>query len=113
MSLYLDFEPHSWYMGFAIKRSSNANDDCQFTYTTDSKVCTVHGRRISPMDNYCDDYESKWSAYTDDGNTYRVVVLNANTKAEIKERVRGYHIKKRDGYGERLLKRTSKPWYDI
>lgn len=105
MSLHLDFEPHSWYKGFAIKRSSNTNDDCQFTYTTDSKICTVHGRRISPMDNYCDDYESKWSAYTDNGNTYGIDRVFAPTLKELKQKITAYHarIAERDRYNRQRL----------
>lgn len=49
MSLHLEFEPHSWYMGFAIKQPTNG-------WPTWS-----------------------WTAFTDNGNTYRVDELEAKT----------------------------------
>lgn len=67
MSLYINFEPHSWYKGFAIK-------DNRFTglYEDNQKV-------------YAD-----WEAYTDDGNTYRVIKLDADTLTELKNKIREY-----------------------
>lgn len=75
MSLHLEFEPHSWYMGFAIK-------------------FTKMGR----------DYH-QWTAYTDNGNTYRVDEVEAYTLEELREQIRAYHLKQRNGYGERIAKR--------
>lgn len=34
MSLHLEFEPHSWYMGFAIKKDNNSNSSWN-AYTAD------------------------------------------------------------------------------
>ena len=64
MSLYLNFEPHSWYKHFAIK------------------------------DNRLDDVEDyRWSAYTDDGNTYRIIRLDANTLKELHDKITSYREK--------------------
>jgi len=77
MSLHLDFEPHSWYMGFAIKRNKNSQ--------------------------YITDYP--WQAYTDDGNTYQIVKRHAGQLHELKAQIRAYHLRKHTGYGERIAKR--------
>lgn len=81
MSLHIEFEPHSWYMGFAIKRNTSwpIEDTDAFTYT----------------------------AYTDDGNTYSIVTLNAYTLERLRRAIRDYHVMKMDGYGERILNRRS------
>lgn len=75
MSMHLEFEPHSWYMGFAIK------DD-----------------RAEPD-------AARWSGYTDNGNTYRIVDFEANTLERLKSKIRQYHLRKRNGYGERIAAR--------
>ena len=77
MSLYLDFEPHSYYMGWAIEKPEH-NDP----------------------ENY-----SKYYAYTDNGNTYRVDELQADTLRELKEKIRRDHLERRNGYGERIAAR--------
>jgi hypothetical protein len=106
MSLHLEFEPHSWYMGFAIKYDENYNDPCQFSYEPYSKNCIVHGeKRMMVTDDYCDGFASKWQAFTDDGNTYRIVDLQAKTLKRLHEKIRKYHLRKHNGYGERIAKR--------
>lgn len=75
MSLHLEFTPHSWYMGFAIKDNRTGPD------------------------------MPKWAAYIDDGNTYRVVEREADTLDELKRNIRDYHLAKRNGYGERIAAR--------
>lgn len=90
MSLHLEFEPHSWYMFFAIKKDDEPNDPCEFTYEVDSKVCTVHDQKVNPFYNYCDGYHPKWEAFTDDGNTYNVVNIKADTLKELKAKIRDY-----------------------
>ena len=75
MSMHLEFEPHSWYMGFAV----------QFTKM---------GR----------DYH-QWTGYTDNGNTYRIDELEAYTLRELHEKIRAYHLRQRNGYGERIARR--------
>ena len=76
MSMYLEFTPHSWYMGFAIRdeRDTTAGD--------------------------C------WSAYIDDGNTYSIVALTATTLTALKAEIRNYHINAHNGYGERIAAKT-------
>lgn len=62
MSLYIDFEPHSWYMGFAIKKGI-----------------------------YGDDGE-KYTAYTVNGMTGFLVTLGAMTLKELKQQIKQYRI---------------------
>lgn len=77
MSLQLEFEPHSWYMGFAIKKS----------YGDDAQLAGIW----------------HWSAYTDEGMTYRIIELEGfSTLSGLKQEIRDYHLRKRDGYGERI-----------
>lgn len=63
MSLHLEFEPHSWYRGFAIRQGE---------YMTDWKTKNI------------------WYAYTDDGNTYRIVERHADTLAGLKRLISEY-----------------------
>lgn len=65
MSLALDFEPHSWYMGFAIKRIDTADEEGK-PFTT-------------------------WDAYIDNGMTYQVDDVQADTLRELKKLIRDYH----------------------
>jgi hypothetical protein len=75
MSMHLEFEPHAWYMGFAIKKPTNGWP----TWL--------------------------WTAYTDNGNTYRIDEVEAKTLEELREKIRDYHLKRRTGYGERIAAR--------
>lgn len=64
MSLHLEFEPHSWYKGFAIKKD-------------------VHPHFSSMID---------WSAYYEDGMyTYSVIELYGDTLKELKQKITAYH----------------------
>jgi hypothetical protein len=65
MSLHLDFEPHSWYMHFAIRK-------------------VEHGYKYSVL-------HQRWQAFTDNGNTYRVDELNALTISDLRQKIRDYH----------------------
>lgn len=76
MSLHLEFEPHSWYMGFAIRKQVNEISNKQ-----------------------------TWGAYTDDGNTYQIVEIEAMHLNTLKRHIRQYHLKKHNGYGERIAKK--------
>lgn len=81
--MYLEFEPHSWYMGFAIKH--NNEKDARGFYT---------------------DEGARWQAFTDDGNTYKIVTLESDESLDrLKQKIRMYHLRKHTGYGERLAKR--------
>jgi len=62
MSLTLDFEPHSYYRGFAIKR-----------------VDTITGHKVG------------YEAYIDNGDTYRVDMVEAFTLKRLREHIRAYH----------------------
>lgn len=87
MSMYLEFEPHSWYFEFAIKKDPDFNDPCEFTYEAYSKRCIVHGQNLNPFNDFCEGYSSKWTAFTDDGNSYSIIVLHAETLKELKEKI--------------------------
>lgn len=80
MSLHLEFEPHSWYMGFAIE---------------DNRAKAA--RSFLAVE--------RWFAYIDNGNTYRVDELYAMTLDDLKQQIRRYHLKQHNGYGEQIAKR--------
>lgn len=80
MSMSLEFEPHSWYMGFAIKKSP-----------------------LKKLALYPQAFE--YTAYTDEGNTYQIIELKEYTLTDLKAEIRGYHLHKHTGYGERIAKR--------
>ena len=77
MSLHLDFEPHSWYMGFAIEDNRD----------------------------YKNGELRSWIGYTENGNTYQVDTTKAPTLEILKEETQRYHLKQHNGYGERIAKR--------
>jgi len=66
MSMYLNFEPHSWYRGFAIEKTGISHND---------------------ITNY------PYNAYTDDGNTYTIVELHATTLKQLKQSITNYRSK--------------------
>jgi len=66
MSLYINFEPHSYYRGFAIR-------DCRRELIEDTG-----------------ELAGVWNAITDNGNTYRTVDLEADTLKELKQLIREY-----------------------
>lgn len=80
MSMRLEFEPHSWYMGAAIQKKN------------------VHRNDIT-------DYP--WTAYIENGNFYVIDEIYAATLTELKERIRAYHLRHHNGYGERIAKREA------
>lgn len=73
MSLHIEFEPHSWYMGFAIKAKATNNWP-----------------------------DSLWHAYTADGQTGHIVDFESDVLADLKWQIRQYHLRHRNGYGERI-----------
>lgn len=83
MSLSISFEPHSQYMGFIIKKNENG---------------TI-GFRGTP---------TRWLAFTENGNAYRVDKVEADTIKELHCYIRLYHLKQRNGYGERITARRLK-----
>lgn len=76
MSLHLEFEPHSWYMGFAIQ---------------------------DPPPTIGGGYNGVWRAYID--NSFYVDELCATTLRDLKRQIRGYHLIRHNGYGERIARR--------
>lgn len=87
MSMSLEFEPHSWYYEFAIKKNEDFNDPCEWRYEADGKVCLTHDQKINPIYDECDEFTPKWEAFTDNGNTYRIVGLYGETKRELQEKI--------------------------
>lgn len=77
MSMHLEFEPHSWYMGFAIKKAVEPSN---------------HTRIL-------------WKGFIDNGNTYQIDTEEAYSLGLLKERIREYHLCKHTGYGERYAAR--------
>lgn len=71
MSLTLEFEPHSWYKHFAIK--DNGTDGFRY---------------------YANARGFRWEAYTDDGNTYQIIMLEADTLKDLKEKITLYWEKR-------------------
>lgn len=62
MSLQLNFEPHSWYKGFAIQKR-------------------YEGAPFTPH------HGPKWVSYYADGMTYRVVELHSETLKDLKAQI--------------------------
>lgn len=79
MSMHLDFEPHSYYKGFAIKKTD---------------IIAAPGSR-----------QVEWSGYTDNGNSYRIDKLHADTLKELKQKITEYYnrIAERDAYNRRMI----------
>lgn len=75
MSLHLEFEPHSWYRGFAIKDNRAQGHD-------QSNV----ERSMLNNEPY------PWSAYTDNGMTGYIVERHADTLVELKKRITEYTL---------------------
>lgn len=78
MSMYLNFEPHTWYMGFAIK-------DNRYWYIAKG--------------------EKPWGAICYDGVRGVFVERDDNTLESLRAQIREYHLSKHTGYGERIAKR--------
>jgi len=83
MSMYLNFEPHSWYKGFAIKKRTLERDVVKDT----------------PINYYL------WQAYADNGNTYGIDRVFAPTLKELKQKITEYRsrIAERDRYNRQRL----------
>lgn len=76
MSLHLEFEPHSWYMNFAIKNNREQRRD--------------QSNLERPIAN---DEGFKWSAYTDNGMNYQIVEFHADTLKQLKSQIKDYTVK--------------------
>lgn len=86
MSLYIDFEPHSWYMGFAIQK----------------RILEKEVIDDTPINYYL------WQAYIDNGNTCSIINKHARSLKELKKLIREYHLNAKNGYGERIALRMLK-----
>lgn len=99
MSLHVNFEPHSWYMGFAIRKTFD-----RYAFTCDSRH---HDRQCNnPVGECCKDCFN-WEAYTDDGNTYSIVTLEANTLKDLKLQIRNYWRKQGSVYYNNRMRREN------
>lgn len=83
MSLHLEFEPHSWYRGFAIKHDTDeiigrdeplSNEDTQ--YCAEGCYYTNNGY--------------VWEAYTANGMTGYIDTLHGRTLQHLKEQIKSY-----------------------
>ena len=71
MSLHLEFDPHSWYMGWAIKNNrTSGHDQAQLE------------RTMQPSEGYA------WSAYTANGMTGYIEEAHADTLKELKQQIK-------------------------
>lgn len=86
MSLHVDFEPYSWYMGFAI-------EDCR---GEQSGLVGPSGKQLM---------NARWYGVTADGMTGYLVEREAETLDDLKAQIRDYHLSKFNGYGERIAAR--------
>lgn len=89
MSLYIEFEPHSWYKGFAIRDNKASGYD---SANLENKL--ENGYR--------------YTAYTDDGMTYRIVEKQADTLKQLKQQITDYRNKQAEKIAEhyKILERT-------
>jgi hypothetical protein len=71
MSLAVHFEPHSWYRGFAIQRNNQ----------------NIPENIAVSINRY------EWTAVTDNGNTYQVDTIEADTLKELKEKIAAYRMR--------------------
>lgn len=72
MNLSINFDAHSFYKGFAIY---------------DNRDYTLQIQVLGPISRY------KWHAFTDNGNTYRIDELKAETLRELKQLITEYRSK--------------------
>lgn len=80
MSLHLEFDPHSWYMGAAIRDNSATDRKGGNTWTN-----------IQPK---------RWSAYYLNGMSGYIVEFEAYTLRELKQQIKDWHKARaeRDAY---------------
>lgn len=81
MSMYLELEPHSWYMGAAIQKD-NIGENCNGTLL------------------------NIWRGYLENGMNYTIVEFSAKTLKELKQQIKEWHIKENKRI-ERLYKGVS------
>lgn len=75
MSMTLEFEPHSWYMSAAIRKT------------------------VSPGDR------TYWEAVYLNGITGYIIDFEGETLKELKQEIRGYHLRQHTGEGKRIAKK--------
>lgn len=78
MSMHLEFEPHAWYMGFAIQKTGTHKND---------------------ITNY------PFIGYIENGMHYQIDKRHASSLKTLKEQIREYHLCQHNGYGERIARR--------
>lgn len=71
MSMYLEFEPHSWYGGAAIK----------------SNLDIKRGHKLGYM------VTPRWQGYLLNGMTGYIVDFEAETLKDLKKQIKDWHIK--------------------
>ena len=73
MSLYLDFEPHSYYKNFAIRNNREQGHDQRNLE-----------RKLANDDGF------KWAGYTENGDSGHLVIRYADTLKELKTLITEY-----------------------
>ena len=126
MSLHLEFEPHSWYMGWAIKKNTDRwqphykGDPSSYpSYKTEGEARAAMEREGVTSEDWLTEWTSPrgieptieviqtpgWSAYTANGMTGYVEESHADTLESLRAQIRDYHLSQHNGYGERIAKR--------
>lgn len=82
MSLHLEFEPHSWYMGWAIKREQLDTGEA-----IGERGHSLAGTRKR---------SSLWSAYTANGMTGYVEETHADTLKQLKQQIKQRTLAERE-----------------
>jgi hypothetical protein len=117
MSLSLNFEPHSWYFGFAIKKDDEFNDPCEIIDRDEDPYCRVHGKETGRYDQVCAGFAPKWQAFIDDGMTYRIHDRFSTTLEGLKKEIVLYWF--RDGekhlpvYYEKKLRKAKERYEEV
>lgn len=78
MSLHLEFEPHSWYMGWATKDNRESGHD------------------NSNLERPLEGHAWKWSAYTDNGMTGYIEETHADTLKQLKQQIKQRTLAERE-----------------
>jgi hypothetical protein len=83
MSLHLEFEPHSWYQGFAIKHDTGEVIGADEPLANENTQYCADGCKYT-NDGYV------WEAYTANGMTGYIDSFHADTLRELKAKIKQY-----------------------
>lgn len=108
MSLHLEFEPHSWYKGFAIKKGGRKYHDRCGGDTSTANVASGYSRLCIDCDEDLFTFEvmtEPWLAVTNNGMTGYINEYEAYTLKELKQQITDYHKRnaERDAYNRKMI----------